>query len=807
MVHLDVPTLGAHALVKVRQSRGAVAGPEVSIPPPMPQPHTRVIPAPELAQPLCECDRAIRLQGIFPGAVVTVDRNGEASHACVGGTSGTFWLPRGVRQTDDIRIRQAYFRCEVASEYTPLEVTLARPPPPAFPYPVCAGDREVEVANLREGAVVQFLIGKGTATIVTAEAGPPPFRFILPPLGNVQQLGCRQSTCGEAGPWSETTWTDLLPVGSNDQPVIEEPVVRCGTAVGMWGLSAGTRVFIVSAAWGGPIGDAVAEGDALTVVPLYFSLIEGDQLRLELLRCGQRRRLDRVTVVRPAPDVLPPLLFEPLDDAGGTITVDRLVPGALCDIEQVATRDAEHGTLLATQAVARSKSSISVPPLPPGMLVRARQRLCGTLSRPSLVVAAGDRPLLPYQPGYTHRICQLTGTWGDGHRPARFDTNQIGIRGTDLGVPVVHHGRLYLLFGDTDTTEALEDRLEAADPIAWTVESPETPGGPLLHWAVGAGGAFHRLHLDGLPPLGYLEVATGAFSYNGRMYVFVARDRSGDAMVTSHLGVTKEPHNDPALDTLTELFMVSSVVETNAPAKKWLVHVSPTVIDNADWPGLPKSTGDGLLLFGSSDYQHSALYLAWTPLEREVSVPIGTGPGKFWTHGSGLQISYPSDWYFFVGDPHGQVTPSDWKRAFELGDQEPTQVMPPSFAEVSVTWHPPLRRWLLARPAGSESHRFIAIYSSRKPWGPWYPANYEIALFDGVDPTRQAGADNFEPGHQFTNLDHETADRKTVPYAPYLIPSWTRFDRSIRVLTVYYTMSTEHPPYEVMLMRSRFVFQ
>jgi hypothetical protein len=823
-VHVDVQLLGANALVKVRQGRGGTVGPDIVLPPPAAQPHQHEIPAPKIVEPLCVCDRAIKLEGVFPGAMVIVRHNQELLEACFGTTEVTFWLARGLEENDDLRITQSYPRCEIASREIRGEVALGRPPAPVFPFPVCVGDREIEVSNLREGAVIQFLVGKGTSTIVTGEAGTPPHRFILPSLGNVQELGCRQSTCGEMGPWSDTTWTQLIPLGSQDQPEFEEPVVRCGSAVGVLNLSAGTKVFVVSKAWGGwPIGDKVAVGDAVTSVPLNFALKQGDELSLELLRCGQRRRLDRRTFVQPAPDLGAPHLRDPLDDAGGTITVGQLVPGAFCDIEQLATADAEHGTLLASQVVVRSFASVAVPPLTPGMLIRARQRLCGMLSAPSSVVTVGDRRPLRYVLDSTHRICQLTGTWGDGQRPARYDTNQIGIRGTDLGVPVTHHGRLYLLFGDTDTTDELEDMLKAADPIAWTTDSPETPGGPLLNWGVGAGNAFHRLHLDGLPPLGLFEVPTGAFSYDGRMYVFVGRDRGGphDAMQTSYLGITKEPHNDPSLDTLTELFMVSSRVEPNAPAKKWLIHVCPTVIRNADWPGLPESAGDGLLLFGGSDYHHSGLYLAWTRLQYGASFALTGGQGTQWFPGTPIPVSWPGAWHYFVGNPHMPVQPNDWIPASQLGNQEPTLLLPDhvGLGEVSVTWHPQLRRWLMTYLVGTDDpvpHAYVAIRSARNPWGPWQPAdpaqwpNYFVAIFDGHDGTRRAGADNFEPGHQFVGQEHEEEQfrpRTSGPYAPYLIPAWTRFDRSTRVLTLYYTMSTEHPPYEVMLMRSRFLFR
>jgi hypothetical protein len=822
VVHVDIPLLGANAVVRVRQGRGAVVGPDLTLPPPLPQTHGHPIPAPKLARLLCVCDRMVELEGVYPGATVTLDHDGEVRQACFGLAKAPFWLTRGLKTDDKIRVKQAFSRCQIESEETRAGVHLDRPSTPGFPYPVCAGDREVEVTGLHEGAVLQFLVGKGSGTIVTAEAGRPPWRFILPPLVNTQQLGCRQSTCGDMGPWSDTAWIDLVAVGSNDQPVIEEPVVKCGAAVGVWGLSAGTRVSVVSSAWGGsPIGDTIAMGDALTDVPLYFGLKQGDALSLEVLRCGQRRLVGRRVVVQPAPDLLPPLIFEPLDDAGGTISVDRLVPGAFCDVEQVASMTAEDGILLASHVVTRSSASVPVPPLPPGMLLRVRQRLCGSSSRPSVVARTGDRRPLMYEPGSTYRICQLTGTWGDGHRPARYDTNAIGLRGTDLGVPAWHQGKLYLFFGDANAKRELES-MEGADPIAWTSDSPEGPGGPYLNWAIGDENIFHRLHLDGLPPLGLYEVPTGAFSYDGRLYVFVGRDRGGphDAMQTSHLGISKEPNNDPATDTLDHLFMVSSRADQNAPARKWLIHVSPTVIRNEDWPGLPESSGDGLLLFGSSDYQHSGLYLAWTKLSYGVAVPLGIG--GVWTKPSPIPVSYPDDWYYFVGNPWAPVSPANWIRASDLGEQEPTKLLPEGvgLGEVSVTWHPPLGRWLIANLEGTdtpEDHARVVVRSARKPWGPWSPPapplppqpwqDDRVVVFDGIDPLLAAGADNFEPGHRFVGLPHEEYPRKTGPYAPYLIPAWTRFDRSTRTLILYYTMSTEHPPYEVMLMRSHLGFR
>jgi hypothetical protein len=256
---------------------------------------------------------------------------------------------------------------------------------------------------------------------------------------------------------------------------------------------------------GGPIRETTSRGDAVTQVDLLCALAAGDQLHLEIVQCGNFRAIDDVVVVQPAPpDLLPPHLGEPLDDCGGTIWVSGVEPGAIVDVEQVASEQAIAGTLIVsqpcTQDVASAVSSVAVPPLPPGTLIRARQRLCGQMARLSNVARIGDR-LLSYKGYSTDRICQLTGWRGNGTRPPRLNTEPIGLIGTDLGIPVVHQGRLYFFFGDCDAAGMLPygHPMEAdADPIAWTVEPPETPGGPMLHWLLNEQGSMQRLHVDGL---------------------------------------------------------------------------------------------------------------------------------------------------------------------------------------------------------------------------------------------------------------------------------------------------------------------
>lgn len=806
-VHVDIPKLSTNDVVVVRQGRGSVIGPTVALPPALPQPDGLAVPPPSLTEPLYACERALELFDVRPGSRITVDHEGDISTFCFGATRGTLWLARPLELGQRVATKQDFPGCELKSDHVArYEVSANVPPPPWFLYPVCAGDRDIDVGGLRPGATIQFLIGEGSGKVVSGEVGEPPHHFNLPPLGNVNRLGVRQSLCA-AGPWSDTTWTTLVQVGSLDEPRIDEPVHDCGAAVGITGLTAGTRVYVISKLWGHSIGDVVAVGDAFTDVPLHYPLVLGDTLSLELVRCGQLREVADNVLVKPVPDeLLPPLIFDPLDDTGGTITVGRLVPGAFCDVERVATSSQLQGVLLASQPVARAESSVAVPPLPPGMLVRCRQRLCGRTSRPSIVVKTGDRPL-EYEPWSADRLVALTGIRGHGMRPPRYDTTTVGLIGTDLGVPVVHEGRLYFFFGDCDGDEDNEDVMDAdADPIAWTTDPPDWPGGPDLHFLTGSGGKFHRLHVDGLPRLGNFEVPTGAFSYHGRLYVFVAREKVPDdgpqqRMNTSHLAVTKRPGG--VNDTLELLYDIASTLPKSPPppAGRWLVHVSPTVVRCQDWPGLPQTSGDGLLLFGSELYHASNLFLAFCPLVyTSGSAPLGPG-GPFTQVPP--PVPHPSTWRYFVkGEPATADHPENWRPASALPPAGPTPLLPGEggLGEVSVGWYPRLRRWLTTHPGAGG----MVIRSAREPWGPW---SAPTVIFDGMDPANQATADNLQPGHQFVGLNHDWEDRKTGVYAPYLVPSWSRFDRSVRRATLYYTLSTEHPPYNVQLMMARLQFR
>jgi len=772
-VHADVSPLG-DTQVSVRQRSGSVIGPWTNLSKPLRQKDEvgqQQIFAPSVEPPLHACQRAIEVREVMPGAQVSVsviDRSGltvQSSEFCLGSTKGLLWLSDPLEMTQRVALMQEYPDCLPPSQWADYPVTVWVPTAPIFLHPVCAGDREVELGGVETGAAIEFIAG---GKHFGAHAGEPPHRFIIPPIGNVSRLGVRQSVC-DTGPWSDIRWIDLIPMGTADHPIIVEPIHSCGLAVAVEGASDGTQVRIVSQNWGGSIGEAVGNGDRFLDIPMIFALIDGDVLHVEVIQCGLLRALTETATVVTAPRRLPaPTLDNPLDDIGGTVIVWDSVPGAMIDLELVESDQAYAGTLLCSRVATRENAIIQVPPIPPKPLVRASQRLCSTRSALSSAVQTGDR-LGRYVQSSAMRLSQISGSRGNAGKPPRTDPLTLGIIGTDLGIPVEHKGRLYFFFGDCDPFYLWGLNADA-DPIAWTTDGPNEPGGPVLHWLPAAFPfTFRRLHVEGFDPLGNFEVPTGAFSYGGRLYLFVGRDVAtptpGETdfcsdgkyrMQMSQLAVTSPPSEDPR-DGFEHLYDVAKVKGPFQNAGRWLVHVSPTVVRNADWPGLPAATGDGLVMF--------------------------------------------------EGAPADGVDPENWRRADRLPAAPPPSklLLPPNnrddLGELSVVYDPVAQRWVMSYMTGAR----IIVRTARLPWGPWLK---EIPIFDGGKPNM--AADNL-PGPKFVGLPideqfQNNGPRNTVPYAPYLIQPWFRFDRSTRQLTLHYTMSVEHPPYNVQLMRSAVMF-
>jgi hypothetical protein len=296
------------------------------------------------------------------------------------------------------------------------------------------------------------------------------------------------------------------------------------------------------------------------------------------------------------------------------------------------------------------------------------------------------------------RICQLTGAQdpvpGHGHVN---DTSQWGVYGTDLGVNFEHNGRLYFFFGDEGIDDPADDDSRDADPIFYTSDYAVKPFGIHLHPILESGRAhFRRLTVKGVN-LDNFGVPTGGFSYNNKLYVFVANkvDRDADKyMRQSFLGAAADPATD--FD-----FLYPVDIDFNLdPAQPKFINISPIVVNNAEWLTLPSQAGDGLLVFGSGKYRSSGISIAWAPLTPGADPPP---PNAWWMYdGSGWQA------------PSGATTPGGYIAAKPVAG-------PFGVGELSVLYVAPLRRWLILCSQGQ-----VLGFTAKDPTGPWIPLSAPV---------------------------------------------------------------------------------
>ena len=373
----------------------------------------------------------------------------------------------------------------------------------------------------------------------------------------------------------------------------------------------------------------------------------------------------------------------------------------------------------------------------------------------------------------TQRICQLTGGGDPQGYPHPNDTTRFSLLGTDLGTSfdqvVNGEHRTYFFFGNTNTNDGDSD----GDAIAYTTDDQPAPEGLHLQFIMGDE-QWRRLIITGvsLEDGGGFNVPSGGFSYEGRIYVFATTRHvvvSGvNYMEESVLASAIDAHND--FDLAYYVSRRDDTVDTPATGGKF-INVSPFVINNNDWPGLPDNAevdGPGLLMAGSGAYRQSAPYLAYAPLPGEQ------GPAQSeWRYLQGFAPWEPG--YGPSGRPIWSDQESDAMPIFDA-----------QIGEISYSFHAGLGRWLLIYNGCAKAGCDIVLRSAPMPWGPWsepqliFNSSRECAL----------GVYIFEDG----------------PYGGYIISRYNSWDPVNRLATFHYTLSNggpgSEPRYQVHQMRT-----
>ncbi len=353
--------------------------------------------------------------------------------------------------------------------------------------------------------------------------------------------------------------------------------------------------------------------------------------------------------------------------------------------------------------------------------------------------------------GGTQKICQLTGeTDRELNQPTLNQTgSRFGVLGTDLGFSFPFEGKLYFLFGDTIG-------VHGGDSIAYSTDA-EPEDCLQLQFATGSDGRYLPTKVPGIS-LGPFEVAVGGFGNEPKMYVFFTTDHTEQKV----MGRSVLARSDDNAKSFTLLYNVST---------DKFINIDPVIVDNAAIPGLPESSGMGVLLWGTGDYRKSDPYLAYVPL---------------------ASIEDRGAWRFYAGiDPAGGLP--RWSEqeadAAALFDH-------PCLGELSVAWYASLGKWLMlyncALPRG------ITMRSADAPWGPWSVGEVIFQPWDDGGYCRFMHV-AFSSQHCDAVSDPGRENEWAGEYGPYMLPTLA-WDKD-GITTIYYVMSVWNP-YEVMLMKT-----
>ena len=280
--------------------------------------------------------------------------------------------------------------------------------------------------------------------------------------------------------------------------------------------------------------------------------------------------------------------------------------------------------------------------------------------------------------------------------------------------------------------------------------------------------------------LGGDATPTGAFSYNGKVFVFVG---AKEGVFTSSLTKSCCPAEPVPFDLVFRFSF-----ESDWDGGKFF-QVAPWVVHSAEIPDLTTDTAEGAILLGHGftrrEQERFGVHLAWLPLTpgRDpdlASIRYYTGLG-------------PTNW----SPPQADAVPLFTTRF--------------GWASLSIGRIPGPNLWVLLYHTAGSREDIINFGTANAPIVariaamPWELADApEIPIFD---PVRDGALEHYM--YRPDLLDPNNLKVRGGPlvnhpsflYGPYLLNRYTHFDARANVVTLYYLVSTGWP-YQVQLMRS-----
>jgi hypothetical protein len=281
------------------------------------------------------------------------------------------------------------------------------------------------------------------------------------------------------------------------------------------------------------------------------------------------------------------------------------------------------------------------------------------------------------------------------------------------------------------------------------------------------------------------ETPTGAFSYEGRVYVFIWVGNPRNAHPAGSYLVSKD--RPDLAGRYTEEFLFSELRFDS----KGFWQVAPVVISHATHPGLfPASVGDGLVLFGhgaNAALGGDAIHLAWIPLRSRLERLLagGTGPllkqARYFTN----HLDPAQRWGY---------TPNEAVALFPR----------PRYTSLSAAWLEGPKRWVLLYSKADEKEAPTGSVVARFGTTPWNWSE-EVEIFNPCVegafgrymhwPFRDQIRHDDPPGLNFE-------EKPGWAYGAFLLKRFCKWDAARRELDIYYLLSLSSP-YQVQVMFSR----
>ncbi len=373
--------------------------------------------------------------------------------------------------------------------------------------------------------------------------------------------------------------------------------------------------------------------------------------------------------------------------------------------------------------------------------------------------------------------------------PTANDTHQrANLRGSDLGIPVVHGSNLFFFFGDTAGDqviwplgpESLPDAVGyAAVPAAQVATNPSLLCSQLrfLHIDSATGSADadfagawmtpppghaigQYVHNPSGPPganafpnmPGDFEVPTGAFSHGGSIYIFYSIVEVNPLdMRGSYMAKWRTPSTS-GLPTYDVVHHIDQRFDTNGPLRGDFINIAPLVV------------GDYVYLYGTGPYRTSPVHLA----RKRVATLEASG---------GFE-RYDAATRAWVG-PTAAAAPI---------------VAVPAIGELSVRYFANIDRYVMLDQEVTLGNRLAARFA-RAPEGPWSEPVTVAAMHDGEFRDRHCCTGTDCSGERLMECE------RAAFYAPHMLPTAIRNPDGSFSIT--FLVST-HIPYNVALMTATF---